>query len=43
MDLSKFTNKNKGGQAPSKTDNPIKKSFHKLKYWLLPPTSDKRK
>lgn len=43
MDLSKFTNKNKGATGSSKSDNAISRSFNKVKYWLLPPTSDKRK
>ncbi len=43
MDLSKFTTKNKGGASASNSDNAIKRSFNKVRYWLLPPTSDKRK
>lgn len=43
MDLSKFTNKTKPGATSSTQSNFIKKNFLKVKNWVLPPTSDKRK
>lgn len=43
MDITKFTNKNKAGPNASSSDSAIKRSFNKVRYWLLPPTSDKRK
>jgi len=41
MDLSKFTNKSKG--TPAQSHGFLKKNYYKLKYWVLPPTSDRRK
>lgn len=43
MDLSKFTNKNRGSNATQQESNFVKKNFYRLKYWLLPPTTDRRK
>jgi len=41
MDLSKFTNKSKS--TPTQSQGFLNKNYNKLKYWVLPPTSDKRK
>lgn len=42
MDLSKFANK---AQAVNSVQSQgfVKKNFNKVKNWILPPTSDKRR
>ena len=41
MDLSKFTNKSR--TAPTESAGFLKKNYYRVKYWILPPTSDRRK
>lgn len=43
MDLSKFTNKSRGSGSSAEEKNFLKKNYYRLKYWLLPPTTDRRK
>jgi hypothetical protein len=42
MDLSKFANKTQAASSAN-SQGFVKKNFNKVKNWILPPTSDKRK
>lgn len=43
MDLSKFKNSTKGKSAIQQKDAGfLKKNFYRAKYWLYPPTTDRR-
>ena len=43
MDLSKFKNSSRIGNAKSDKHGFLSKNFNRAKYWILPPTSDRRK
>ena len=42
MDLSKFANKSQSANT-AHSQGFVKKNYNKVKNWILPPTSDKRK
>lgn len=43
MDLSKFKNSSRIGATKSEKNGFLTKNFNRAKYWILPPTSDRRK
>lgn len=43
MDLSKLTGKRKSNSDDAQSAGFVKKSFVRVKNWVLPPTSDRRK
>lgn len=43
MDLSKFKNSSRIGNKSPEKQGFLSKNFTRAKYWILPPTSDRRK